>query len=205
MARFRDDSWGVIGSYPTPGEYSATSAGRRRSHGRSASDPRSPSWLPPGVAVEDRRRALAGPFGRGCGKPSRRGHHCWIAKPVVVVEKTKMTPVGVRKNSRLERETGFEPATSTLARSHSTAELFPPVARSASGGDPSNRPCGRQPPTTPEGSGASSPSYGARPSGPAGLPSTAKTSPGTCLQARQVPRNSMISASRTAPPSARTE
>ena len=28
--------------------------------------------------------------------------------------------------SRLERETGFEPATSTLARSHSTTELFPP-------------------------------------------------------------------------------
>src|SRR5438132_431631 len=28
---------------------------------------------------------------------------------------------------RLERETGFEPATSTLARSHSTTELFPPV------------------------------------------------------------------------------
>ena len=27
---------------------------------------------------------------------------------------------------RLERETGFEPATSTLARSHSTTELFPP-------------------------------------------------------------------------------
>src|SRR5689334_8386102 len=26
---------------------------------------------------------------------------------------------------RLERETGFEPATSTLARSHSTTELFP--------------------------------------------------------------------------------
>ena len=25
----------------------------------------------------------------------------------------------------LERETGFEPATSTLARSHSTTELFP--------------------------------------------------------------------------------
>ncbi len=25
----------------------------------------------------------------------------------------------------MERETGFEPATSTLARSHSTAELFP--------------------------------------------------------------------------------
>src|SRR5439155_23347213 len=28
---------------------------------------------------------------------------------------------------RLERETGFEPATSTLARSHSTTELFPPA------------------------------------------------------------------------------
>src|SRR5262245_14111443 len=26
---------------------------------------------------------------------------------------------------RVERETGFEPATSTLARSHSTTELFP--------------------------------------------------------------------------------
>ena len=26
----------------------------------------------------------------------------------------------------VERETGFEPATSTLARSHSTTELFPP-------------------------------------------------------------------------------
>src|SRR2546429_6372062 len=28
-------------------------------------------------------------------------------------------------NKTLERETGFEPATSTLARSHSTTELFP--------------------------------------------------------------------------------
>ena len=27
----------------------------------------------------------------------------------------------------LERETGFEPATSTLARSHSTTELLPPL------------------------------------------------------------------------------
>src|SRR5689334_8395083 len=31
------------------------------------------------------------------------------------------------KERRMERETGFEPATSTLARSHSTTELFPPV------------------------------------------------------------------------------
>ena len=29
------------------------------------------------------------------------------------------------RRSKLERETGFEPATSTLARSHSTTELFP--------------------------------------------------------------------------------
>ena len=30
-------------------------------------------------------------------------------------------------NRNLERETGFEPATSTLARSHSTTELLPLV------------------------------------------------------------------------------
>ena len=30
----------------------------------------------------------------------------------------------------LERETGFEPATSTLARLHSTAELFPQQGKS---------------------------------------------------------------------------
>src|SRR4026209_2531299 len=35
-------------------------------------------------------------------------------------------PTDARANERkLERETGFEPATSTLARSHSTTELFP--------------------------------------------------------------------------------
>ena len=32
-----------------------------------------------------------------------------------------------KRERRLERETGFEPATSTLARSHSTTELFPPA------------------------------------------------------------------------------
>jgi Phage integrase family len=32
-----------------------------------------------------------------------------------------------RRKGNLERETGFEPATSTLARSHSTAELLPLV------------------------------------------------------------------------------
>jgi hypothetical protein len=29
------------------------------------------------------------------------------------------------RGEKMERETGFEPATSTLARSHSTTELFP--------------------------------------------------------------------------------
>ena len=29
------------------------------------------------------------------------------------------------RQKRMERETGFEPATSTLARLHSTTELFP--------------------------------------------------------------------------------
>ena len=41
------------------------------------------------------------------------------------------TPLSIQTESRLamtlERETGFEPATSTLARSHSTAELLPLV------------------------------------------------------------------------------
>ena len=31
----------------------------------------------------------------------------------------------LEKAEKLERETGFEPATSTLARSHSTTELLP--------------------------------------------------------------------------------
>ena len=35
------------------------------------------------------------------------------------------TPAGGEGRQSLERETGFEPATSTLARSHSTTELLP--------------------------------------------------------------------------------
>src|SRR5688572_32189176 len=37
-----------------------------------------------------------------------------------------------KRERRLERETGFEPATSTLARSHSTTELFPPSTKTQS-------------------------------------------------------------------------
>ena len=39
----------------------------------------------------------------------------------------------------MERETGFEPATSTLARSHSTTELFP--LREVQGGILANKKC----------------------------------------------------------------
>jgi hypothetical protein len=58
-------------------------------------------------------------------------------EPVMEVLQTSALPLGygARTDSegsavgaaggRVERETGFEPATSTLARSHSTTELFP--------------------------------------------------------------------------------
>ncbi len=42
----------------------------------------------------------------------------------IAVLQTAALPLGYAAK-RLERETGFEPATSTLARLHSTAELFP--------------------------------------------------------------------------------
>src|SRR5664279_4529670 len=70
------------------------------------------------------------------GKIWRRG---WESNPRIKVLQTSPLPLGYRasrmggaKNPRvrrgrriLERETGFEPATSTLARSHSTTELLP--------------------------------------------------------------------------------
>ena len=43
----------------------------------------------------------------------------------VPVDAQKKAPVREHRGFHLERETGFEPATSTLARSHSTAELLP--------------------------------------------------------------------------------
>ena len=47
----------------------------------------------------------------------------------ITVLQTAALPLGYAAliNEELERETGFEPATSTLARLHSTTELFPPV------------------------------------------------------------------------------
>ena len=49
-----------------------------------------------------------------CGAPSRR-------------RRFGETAFAMDQARKLERETGFEPATSTLARSHSTTELFPLV------------------------------------------------------------------------------
>jgi hypothetical protein len=42
----------------------------------------------------------------------------------ISVLQTDALPLGYAAK-KMERETGFEPATSTLARSHSTTELFP--------------------------------------------------------------------------------
>src|SRR5215831_5511647 len=41
------------------------------------------------------------------------------------VPRLQRSQIRTKRNKVLERETGFEPATSTLARSHSTTELFP--------------------------------------------------------------------------------
>ena len=54
-------------------------------------------------------------------------------EPVIKVLQTSALPLGYAAAHLMfsfglrwvERETGFEPATSTLARSHSTTELFP--------------------------------------------------------------------------------
>ena len=55
----------------------------------------------------------------------------WVPRPGgsdIVVECQRpeaCSSLVTRHADFLERETGFEPATSTLARSHSTTELFP--------------------------------------------------------------------------------
>ena len=45
-------------------------------------------------------------------------------EPEMAILQTAALPLGYAAK-KMERETGFEPATSTLARSHSTTELFP--------------------------------------------------------------------------------
>ena len=46
-------------------------------------------------------------------------------EPEIAILQTAALPLGYAAPKKMERETGFEPATSTLARSHSTTELFP--------------------------------------------------------------------------------
>src|SRR5215467_12397472 len=48
----------------------------------------------------------------------------WVPRPKMCP--TARTPLYGAGQKSMERETGFEPATSTLARSHSTTELLPP-------------------------------------------------------------------------------
>src|SRR6187402_2992550 len=51
-------------------------------------------------------------------------------------------PARLARGGKVERETGFEPATSTLARSHSTTELFPPASnRHRTTRDRTHQPC----------------------------------------------------------------
>src|SRR5687768_15458319 len=57
-----------------------------------------------------------------CSPPSRPRRYS--GQPSYGLPTVAHANVGKRER-RLERETGFEPATSTLARSHSTTELFP--------------------------------------------------------------------------------
>ena len=60
----------------------------------------------------------------------------WLRRHSLSKEKRRQPLPLLRCRLRLgtlERETGFEPATSTLARSHSTAELLPLEERHSSG------------------------------------------------------------------------
>ena len=75
-----------------------------------------PPGFEPGVEV---LQTSALPLGDGASK-----WHAGLKGPRFVTAGPKAVRHIDRK--KLERETGFEPATSTLARSHSTTELFPP-------------------------------------------------------------------------------
>ena len=72
-----------------------------------------------------------------------KAHRLAQDRPGLPTVARKLTPC----EQRLERETGFEPATSTLARSHSTTELFPLTrTRTVTHGRATRQPCG--PPKT---------------------------------------------------------
>ncbi len=76
--------------------------------------------VPGSIDVRDGRGLAGGETGKG-----RLGREVGRDKGTA----KRLQPLGSRaKDRKLERETGFEPATSTLARSHSTTELLPLVA-----------------------------------------------------------------------------
>src|SRR5262245_8288470 len=60
----------------------------------------------------------------GHSKPRSVRLRASAQQPALALPGRKLTLRRSESERRLERETGFEPATSTLARSHSTTELF---------------------------------------------------------------------------------
>src|SRR5512146_1714247 len=86
-------------------------------------------WEPAGEMLSRRRRipkhhSLGGEFG-GAGR-NRTGDRGFADLGLTTwLPRHGKNPRPGRGLETLERETGFEPATSTLARSHSTAELLP--------------------------------------------------------------------------------
>ena len=84
-------------------------------------DGRSPGW------TAGQLRSIE-PVGRWVGWRRRRDLNAgWrFCRPLPYHLATAPSGMPERREGKMERETGFEPATSTLARSHSTTELFPP-------------------------------------------------------------------------------
>jgi hypothetical protein len=94
------------------------------------------SWRRSASGVEAARR--------GAGAPAidtKRAERSW-RRSASVVEAARRG-AGDPADQLMERETGFEPATSTLARSHSTTELFPLTKRVPGLAEPLNRCPGR--------------------------------------------------------------
>jgi hypothetical protein len=86
-----------------------------------------PPGFEPGMEV---LQTSALPLGDGAGWNSVREGKESPARVYTQGQQRARQPVRcIITERKLERETGFEPATSTLARSHSTTELFPPATK----------------------------------------------------------------------------
>ena len=101
--------WGWLSA-----ETARASCSKRRR--RSAVKVEAPSGFEPEMEV---LQTSALPLGYGAPRVPREP---WRAG----ADKKGAATTAREEGEKLERETGFEPATSTLARSHSTTELFPP-------------------------------------------------------------------------------